>query len=232
MSLFEHDIGWGHYEPITRRFAQFLERADKYVSLPYESNTHASVPQVVSKKPKIILVEDLPNVANHITKTAIHNAIRKYATSSRSQFPIVFIITEVACIGGDSGNTGFRASDERKLTLKDVIPSDVMTMGCVREIKFNSVAPTLVKKCLTRVCDVVFRTGTQKLIRPSLAELEWISKTCNGDIRCAINNLQFSSLREPEWVGADHHGHQSARNGLVNKSRANRKKPDEAERIK
>ncbi|TPX43520.1 hypothetical protein SeMB42_g01284 [Synchytrium endobioticum] len=186
------------YESITKRFAQFLERADKYPSLVFESTTQTCIPLKATNKPKIILIEDLPNVANNVTRTAIHTAIRSFARTPRSKFPLVFIISEVACIGGDLSSTSFRSGgDERKITIKDVIPPDIMTLGCVAEIKFNPVAPTLVKKCLTRICDVVYRTAAQKLIRPRPVELEWISKTCNGDIRCAINSLQFASLREP-----------------------------------
>ncbi|TPX33630.1 hypothetical protein SmJEL517_g03579 [Synchytrium microbalum] len=181
------------YESITQRFTQFLERADKYPSLTFESSSQTSIPQQVTQSRKLILMEDLPNVSNDKTRAVVHSAVRAFANSRRSKFPLVFIVSEVACTGGDPGRF-----DEKSVTVKDVVPSDVSALGCVAEIRFNPIAPTLIKKCLARICEMVYRTASQKLHRPTSSDIEHISKTSNGDIRCAINGMQFMGLTRHE----------------------------------
>ncbi|XP_077792396.1 cell cycle checkpoint protein RAD17 isoform X3 [Podarcis muralis] len=159
------------YQSQTALFQEFLLRANKYASLQM-------VGQSMETDRRLILVEDMPN---HFYRdhSCLHEILRKFVRTSRC--PLVFIISDAF-----SG-----ASNQRSL-----FPKEIQEELHIANISFNPVAPTMMMKVLNRIAGAEFTTNGEKTDVPDISSLELICKGCSGDIRSAINNLQFSSLRD------------------------------------
>lgn len=68
-------------------------------------------------------------------------------------------------------------------------------------IHFNPVAPTYLVKALIKICDVEFskqKSTKKNNDQPPKDYLEAIAQNSGGDIRCAINALQFLTIKPPD----------------------------------
>ncbi|KND01073.1 checkpoint protein rad24 [Spizellomyces punctatus DAOM BR117] len=195
----DEDRRWqAGYISLTRQFQNFLASASKTPALTFVSSASLNAETIPTHSPsattrKIILVEDLPNVAHLSTRTALHTAIRAYIRSPRSQFPLVFIVTDTTVV--EHGNE--RRSNGRTdvVSVRTLIPADVSASSAYTQISFNPIAPTYLVKALTRITDLEFRSPMRSSLRPDKESIEVIAKSSGGDIRCAINALQFLTLR-------------------------------------
>ncbi|XP_062985745.1 LOW QUALITY PROTEIN: cell cycle checkpoint protein RAD17 [Elgaria multicarinata webbii] len=158
------------YQSQTALFQEFLLRANKYVRLQM-------VGESMETDKRLILVEDMPN---HFYRdpSSFHDILRRFVRTGRC--PLVFIISD-----GFSG-----ASNQRFL-----FPKEIQEELCIANISFNPVAPTVMMKVLNRIMAAESNTHGEKNDVPEKASLELICKGCSGDIRSAINSLQFSSLK-------------------------------------
>ncbi|XP_061182185.1 cell cycle checkpoint protein RAD17-like [Saccostrea echinata] len=151
------------------KFQQFLLRADKYNSLDIFGS--------VSQK-KIILVEEFPNIV-YKDAASFHDILRKY--SKIGKCPLIFIIS-------DSSNG---ESNERLL-----FPKHLQEELHIENISFNPIAATTMLKVLTKIATEEADHGMHKFSIPSKAVIESISMSSAGDIRGAINALQFACLKD------------------------------------
>uniref|UniRef100_K7G9G5 Cell cycle checkpoint protein RAD17 n=1 Tax=Pelodiscus sinensis TaxID=13735 RepID=K7G9G5_PELSI len=152
-------------------FQDFLLRANKYNKL-----------QMLGDSPeadnKLILIEDMPNQF-YRDPDSLHEILRRFVRTSRC--PLVFIISD-SLSGG---------SNQRLL-----FPKEIQEEFCISSISFNPVAPTMMVKVLNRIATAEASMNGEKFAVPDKSSLELICKGCSGDIRSAINSLQFSSLKE------------------------------------
>ncbi|CAG2257811.1 HRAD17 [Mytilus edulis] len=151
-------------------FQQFLLRANKYNSLGIFGDD-------VSSK-KVILVEEFPNVFYRDAST-FHDIVRKYRKIGKC--PLVFIVSDST--KGDS--------NERLLFRKDL-----QNELNIENISFNAVAPTSMVKVLTKIATQESNQGCHKFSIPSKTVLESIAMSSAGDIRGAINALQFACEKD------------------------------------
>ncbi|XP_076076265.1 cell cycle checkpoint protein RAD17-like [Mytilus galloprovincialis] len=151
-------------------FQQFLLRANKYNSLGIFGDD-------VSSK-KVILVEEFPNVFYRDAST-FHDIVRKYRKIGKC--PLVFIVSDST--KGDS--------NERLL-----FPKDLQNELNIENISFNAVAPTSMVKVLTKIATQESNQGCHKFSIPSKTVLESIAMSSAGDIRGAINALQFACEKD------------------------------------
>ncbi|TPX72282.1 hypothetical protein SpCBS45565_g00702 [Spizellomyces sp. 'palustris'] len=215
----DEDRRWqAGYVSLTRQFQDFLASASKTPALTFVSSASLSAETTTIHSPsaptrKVILVEDLPNVAHLSTRTALHTAIRAYIRSPRSQFPLVFIVTDTTVV--EHGNE--RRSNGRAdvVSVKTLIPADVGASRAYTQISFNPIAPTYLVKALTRIADLEFRSPMRSSLRPDKESIEVIAKSSGGDIRCAINALQFLTLR----ISSNSSNAATARKGARGKNR-------------
>ncbi|CAM4556358.1 unnamed protein product [Lepidochelys olivacea] len=155
----------------TTLFQDFLLRANKYNKLQMlgESTEAAD---------KLILIEDMPNQF-YRDPDSLHEILRRFVRTSRC--PLVFIISD--SLSGDSNQ-------------KLLFPKEIQEELCISSISFNPVAPTMMMKVLNRIATAEASMNGEKFAVPDKTSLELICKGCSGDIRSAINSLQFSSLKE------------------------------------
>ncbi|XP_067425285.1 cell cycle checkpoint protein RAD17 [Emydura macquarii macquarii] len=155
----------------TALFQDFLLRANKY-------NKLQMLGESTEADDKLILIEDMPNQF-YRDPDSLHEILRKFVRTSRC--PLVFILSD--SLRGDS--------NQRLL-----FPKEIQEELCISNISFNPVAPTMMMKVLNRIATAEASMNAEKFVVLDKTSLELICKGCSGDIRSAINSLQFSSLKE------------------------------------
>ncbi|XP_053727564.1 cell cycle checkpoint protein RAD17 isoform X2 [Synchiropus splendidus] len=152
------------------QFKDFLLRANKYSCLKMLGD-------VGTQQAKLILVEDFPNVF-YKQPGSLHDVLRSFRKSSRC--PLVFVVSD--SLSGDSSS-------------RLLFPKEVLDELDISTISFNPVAPTAMIKVLTRIYTLESgRKGPGKMNALDPTVLESVCSGSSGDIRNAINNLQFCSL--------------------------------------
>nr|XP_019583607.1 PREDICTED: cell cycle checkpoint protein RAD17 isoform X2 [Rhinolophus sinicus] len=151
-------------------FKEFLLRATKYNKLQMLGDD-------LRTDKKIILVEDLPNQFYRDAHT-LHEVLRKYVHIGRC--PLIFIISD--SLSGDS--------NQRLL-----FPKEIQEECAISNISFNPVAPTIMMKFLNRIVTMEANKNGGNTTVPDKTSLELLCQGCSGDIRSAINSLQFSSSK-------------------------------------
>ncbi|XP_072771381.1 cell cycle checkpoint protein RAD17-like [Nerophis lumbriciformis] len=121
---------------------------------------------------KVILVEEFPN---HFYRQpgSLHDVLRTLVKSSGC--PLVFIVSD--SLSGDSSS-------------RLLFPRDLLEELHITSISFNPVAPTSMMKVLTHIATL------QKTSRLDQAVLDKLCSGSSGDVRSAINSLQFSSISD------------------------------------
>ncbi|GIY51425.1 cell cycle checkpoint protein RAD17 [Caerostris darwini] len=137
---------------------------------------HSTKYSLFSNDKKVVLVEEFPNAFLR-KPDDFHLIIRKF--SLNGNYPAVFIISDNA--KGESA--------ENRL-----FPKDLQTTLRIANINFNPVAPTMLMKILNGI------NNSSKLqsscIKLSKAQLESIASDSKGDIRNAINTMQFLCMTQ------------------------------------
>lgn len=150
------------------QFRDFLLRANKYNCLKMVGDGGAS-------DHKLILVEEFPNQF-YRQPGSLHDILRCFVKTSRC--PVVFIVSE--SLSGDS-------------SLRCLFPKDIQEELGITHISFNPVAPTTMTKVLTRISNLETKKGCGTLDQTLLDRL---CSESLGDIRSAVNSLQFLLLPE------------------------------------
>ncbi|XP_059550388.1 cell cycle checkpoint protein RAD17 isoform X2 [Myotis daubentonii] len=151
-------------------FKEFLLRATKYNKLQMLGDD-------LRTDKKIILVEDLPNQFYRDSHT-LHEVLRKYVQIGRC--PLIFIISD--SLSGDN--------NQRLL-----FPKEIQEECAISNISFNPVAPTIMMKFLNRIVSIEAKKNGGNITVPDKTSLELLCQGCSGDIRSAVNSLQFSSSK-------------------------------------
>ncbi|CAH6787589.1 Rad17 [Phodopus roborovskii] len=151
-------------------FNDFLLRATKYSKLQMLGDD-------LTTDKKIILVEDLPNQF-YRDSHALHEILRKYVQIGRC--PLVFIMSD--SVSGDNNQWL-------------LFPKKIQEECSIANISFNPVAPTIMMKFLNRIMTIEASKNGGRVVVPDKTSLELLCQGCSGDIRSAINSLQFSSSK-------------------------------------
>ncbi|CAL8253122.1 unnamed protein product [Boreogadus saida] len=155
----------------TGLFQEFLLRANKY-------NCLQMVGEQGPKDRKLILVEDFPN--NFFRQPgSLHDILRRFVKTRRC--PLVFIVSEN--LSGDSHS-------------RLLFPKEIQEELSICNISFNPVAPTTMSKILLRIATLEAAKTGGRLRVPDKDTLDILCSGSSGDVRSAINSLQFSSLAE------------------------------------
>lgn len=176
----------------------------------------------VKPRRRLLLIEDFPNIfTSQTTRSAFQSALLGLAGSKRSaaaalepnaNVPLAIIVSEsLARPGQNQGEVAankYQGTGEVSISVRSVVPFDVMRTGNATEFKcvdatlraekdvllsilvrFNPIAATLMKKALTAIIDHEYARDVGK--RPSADALTLVIRASDGDIRSALNTLQF-----------------------------------------
>ncbi|KAG4306209.1 hypothetical protein PORY_000197 [Pneumocystis oryctolagi] len=179
MSLLSGDTKL-EYQSLSSKFENFLLVSKQYSSLDFDQ---------VSKdllKSKIILIEDLPNIYTSSYDISRENdfqsLILRYITSSRNKYPLVLIVTEIDFREFDETNIkGIHGLNIRNLLGKTIIESEKTV-----QINFNPITKTSLKRTINKIIDTECHS-----LKPDSKIIESIIASSCGDIRSALNTLQF-----------------------------------------
>ncbi|KAJ3063784.1 Cell cycle checkpoint protein rad17 [Podochytrium sp. JEL0797] len=179
-----------------QKFSEFIASARKTNALSFSStgpDDSSLFQQHKSREsPKIILIEDLPNLSNPQTRASFHSIIQTHAFCSSKVHPIVLILSDTVATASGGGDWKSR-SYESVMNLRNVVPENVRMSPAFTRIQFNPIAASFLVKALTRVVTEEFRTLPQQQ-KPTKSQIEDIASSSGGDIRCALNTLQFMTL--------------------------------------
>ncbi|KAK0450286.1 Rad17 cell cycle checkpoint protein-domain-containing protein [Desarmillaria tabescens] len=199
-------------EALFSKFESFLARASTCNNLfrdpaPLVSSSQAASSSTTltqtntnSNKRRIILLEDLPNLLHNGTKDRFHAALQSLVVDpSPNPVPIVIIVSDTGMRGEASDERLSAGSTYREqdsvIDVRTVLPKDMLNGPYVTQIRFNPIAPTFLRKALQALLDRHFSTARGgNSVRPSKHILDIIVDSANGDIRSAVNALQFSSI--------------------------------------
>ncbi|XP_055842875.1 cell cycle checkpoint protein RAD17 [Episyrphus balteatus] len=148
-------------------FKSFLFRSSRYKSV------------LDSCEKRLILVEDFPNCFIK-DSTGFNDVLEDYLKYGKSA--LVFVVTD---------------SKSKKLNISYNLFSDaVKAQFHINHISFNPVSTTLMKKALKRICTLMGGESFRKLYRvPSVDLVDSIGMAAQGDMRNALINLHFGSLK-------------------------------------
>jgi hypothetical protein len=181
-----------YYPSLKQEFCDFLQSSCKKSRLSFNTDisnqsskgtsaylpftAHKSKNSILNKSTtnqqfhKLYVIEDLP----HITSNSfITTALEQYLNSSTA-WPVIIITSDT--------------NSERSF-------SNIKSQFIVRNstiIKFNKVCKSALSKCLKRV--VAIESGYNK----NFVNVNGIVDECNGDIRSALNMLQFNIKTQAE----------------------------------
>ncbi|NWR57340.1 RAD17 protein, partial [Bucorvus abyssinicus] len=172
-SIFGHDSNFHTFPSQAQAalFQDFLLRANKYNKLQMLGESSEN-------DKKLILVEDIPNQFFR-DPSSLHEILRKFVRTSRC--PLVFIISD-----------NFSGDSNQRLLL----PTEILEELCISSISFKPVAPTNMMKVLNRIAATEASMNREKNYAFDRTSLELLCRGCSGDIRSAINSLQFSSMKD------------------------------------
>ncbi|XP_021566808.1 cell cycle checkpoint protein RAD17 isoform X3 [Carlito syrichta] len=188
------------YQSQVAVFKEFLLRATKYDKLQMIGDD-------LRTDKKIILVEDLPNQF-YRDSHSLHEVLRTYVQIGRC--PLIFIVSD-------------SPSEDNNQRL--LFPKEIQEECCIASISFNPVAPTIMMKFLNRILTIEVNKNGGKIIVPDKTSLELLCQGCSGDIRSAINSLQFSSSKGENNLWPRKKGVLLKSDAVLSKSKR-RKKPD------
>ncbi|XP_025939578.1 cell cycle checkpoint protein RAD17 isoform X2 [Apteryx rowi] len=172
-SVFGHDSNFHTFPSQAQAalFQDFLLRANKYNKLQMLGESSEN-------DKKLILIEDIPNQF-YRDPNSLHEILRRFVRTSRC--PLIFIISD-----------NFSGDSNQRL----LFPKEILEELCISNISFKPVAPTNMMRVLNRIATIEATMNREKNYAPDRTSLESICRGCSGDIRSAINSLQFSSVKD------------------------------------
>ncbi|UJR30726.1 hypothetical protein I4U23_018246 [Adineta vaga] len=166
-----------------RLFRTFVFQSTRYLSsstgnssngLTFDDDNEESIESQSSYNKQLVLIEDLPN-GFYSDITSFHSTLRELKRVA--YHPIIFIVTD---------NSSLTAANNPHLLFSLSIIDELK----IEQISFNAIAPTYMKKGLDLI---IQHASLLKLKPPSRDCINDVIQTANGDLRLAINTLQFSS---------------------------------------
>ncbi|WFD08590.1 RFC checkpoint protein Rad17 [Malassezia vespertilionis] len=164
------------------RFAAFVHAAQRYPTLPLVPR---GVPMAAPRRRKIVLVEDLPNLAHEDTRAQFHAVLEQLVQTPCAQnVPIVCIISDSVPMEEEGTEHSWRARREAQMDVRRAIPPSVRVHSSFAEICFNPMTARMIQSALLRAAPA------QHIPRMLLNE---IASGAAGDVRGAVNTLALAA---------------------------------------
>uniref|UniRef100_A0A1Y9IVK9 AAA+ ATPase domain-containing protein n=1 Tax=Anopheles minimus TaxID=112268 RepID=A0A1Y9IVK9_9DIPT len=147
----------------------------------YKTSRYCSLFNTIGESGKLLLVKDFPNSMLR-TPEEFHHSLERYRDSSMD--PIVFIATD----------TSKKSLD----VAYNLFPPHIMESFQIRQIKFNAVSASLLKKAIKRMGGIIKadkEISKQYQTVPSKAVEEEIIASSQGDLRNCCLNYLFTCMK-------------------------------------
>ena len=166
----------GQYVSVVSEFVDQVRCCVKSASLSFGDTPN------VSSSNSILLLEDLPNITNLGVREKVHGVLEEYISAREASSHIVIILS-------DTTFSSLQYNNDSPITKRSFIPASVFKSSRFSEISFNPIAKSFVAKALNQICQKEAFKSYEDIIQD-------IAVNCEGDIRKAINYLQFYGLRK------------------------------------
>ncbi|KAI8640735.1 Rad17 cell cycle checkpoint protein-domain-containing protein [Parasitella parasitica] len=132
---------------------------------------------------QIIFLDDMPDITTEGIKQQLHSLLKNIVYSS-AKFLLIIIVTDAWMESSSSSFTNYDSKLNRHI---DILPTELNSDLRVRQIKFNPVTRANMTKALKSILAQEGVTVQKETFDESIEKSD-------GDLRAAINNMQFSSL--------------------------------------
>lgn len=172
----------GERQTAVERFAGFLHGSARYTPLPLAPR--GSTPR--HAKRRVVLVEDLPNLAHEATRSQFHTVLEAFleAPHTPHSAPLVLVVSD--CVPRADAEAwhdiDWRMRRASQMDVRTAVPLSVRQHPAFAEIRFNPLTPRMIQSALAAQVPNVSR-----------AVLADIAEAAGGDIRCASNTAQLIS---------------------------------------
>lgn len=180
------------------------------LDMPGPSSAAPSSTHPPGSRRKILLLDALPNLGHRETRVAFQTLLQQFAQSEGGA-PLVLIVSDPGETGRAGEGWGQRGQDGG-WGWRDILGKDVLALAGVRTVgsvstndknrqtteadttcrrfdgSFNAVPPTSLAKALNRILPLAVPTASQ---RPPKDAVQLIVHSSQGDVRAAVNALQF-----------------------------------------
>lgn len=193
------------------RFTDFLSKAAKFPTLDFHASDDNAAsssliidPPQSSNRRRVILLEDMPNLHHLPTKQLFQASIEQYIQQSMqlssrgfANVPTILIVTESTPRededrwAGDSSGNSWRDRIASIMDTRTALGEAIRKHPAYTEVRFNPVAPTIVLKGLKRAVELAPSSKGKTSSKLWLELLQAIAEDSNGDLRAAVNCLQF-----------------------------------------
>ncbi|KAI1611617.1 cell cycle checkpoint protein [Exophiala viscosa] len=195
---------------IAAQFDEFLNRGGQFGGLAFHQETTAADQQLADSSHRVLVIEDFPATLTRLSNAlqSFRSVILQYLARSRptssARFlgkesssevspPVVIIISETLISSSTALSDSF--------TAHRLLGPEILNHPFVTVMEFNPVAPTFVTKALDLVMKKEARDSRRRRM-PGPAIIQKLAEM--GDVRSAVNSLEFLCLRGgdgAEWSG-------------------------------
>lgn len=169
-------------ESLSRKFQNFLLRAASYRPLLASSSTHTSTR-------RLIVLEDLPNILHPVVLQSFHAALLAFVDAPPDDAcPLVIIVSDAGMRGEDEDTS---SSASAAISVRTVLPPQMLASAYVTQVAFNPVAATRMRKALQAL---LARAAPQRRGVAAAELLDAVVGASGGDVRAAIMGLQFACV--------------------------------------
>lgn len=187
-----------------QQFDEFLNRGGRFGSLAFDQGASNQDDSKVDPSHRVLVIEEFPATTTRFSTIlqSFRSVILQYLSRSKTASlqhsrdnspPVVIIISETLL----SSSTAFSDS----FTAHRILGPEILNHPMVTTMDFNPVASTFVAKALDMVVKKEARESGRRRM-PGPAVMQRLAEM--GDVRSAVNSLEFLCLRGgdgPEWSG-------------------------------
>jgi cell cycle checkpoint protein len=88
-----------------------------------------------TRRRKLVLVEDLPNILHSTVRSRFHEALRVHLERASDVAPLVLVISDAGVSAEGDSNNG-RGRRDMAIDARTVVPPELSSTSLVREIRF------------------------------------------------------------------------------------------------
>jgi cell cycle checkpoint protein len=201
------------HESLMTNFIEYLTR-----SLRHDRTFQNTVNTFSGIRRKVILIDDIPDLSNGSSRKRFQNFMRGICGNTDTHVPVILTLTTIEESRGHEPGNGFKKRTY-DFAESGVIPADIVESRFCTRIQQVFISHTVIKvlslpiyQCYSTRYTPVTPKKLAKIIKsiydaeaPQVPiDFDAVAEISNGDIRSAINNLQFYAIPKQGGETVDH----------------------------
>ncbi|CAO3684340.1 unnamed protein product [Umbelopsis ramanniana] len=178
------------HESMMSNFIEYLTR-----SLRHDKALQSTTKLNAKERKKVVLIDDIPDLSNGSSRQRFHSFIRGICRTTDTHVPVILTLTTIEESRGDEPTKGYKRNTY-DFSERGVIPADILRSAFCTKIQYTPITP----KKLSKIISSIYKC---EALEASM-DFDAIAAVSNGDIRSAINNLQFYATPKQDNGSVDH----------------------------